>query len=61
MLNCKECLKNDVCKNKEEIDRLHKCVQLNHEYQLLTLMVNVDVNCPNFYRKERVIRGKCAL
>ena len=61
MLNCKECVKDDVCKKKEEIDRLYKEVQLNHDFQVLTLMVNVDFNCPNFWRKERVINKKCGL
>ena len=55
MVKCKLCVKNDVCKKTEEIQRLYNDLRLNPTYQGLSLIAKIDINCPNYKDTERYI------
>lgn len=58
MLNCENCLKNDVCGKKEEINELIKKLRLNGIYQTLaTKNLLINIECKN-HSGNKILRGE---
>lgn len=59
MLNCKDCIKNDVCSKKLEVNKLWENMQLNHDFQMIINSGStIDICCSNFSEKVPTIYPK---
>ena len=59
MLNCKDCIKNDVCCKKLEVNKLWEKMQLNHDFQMIINSGSmIDISCSNFSEKAPTIYSK---
>ena len=56
MLNCKDCIKNDVCVKKNVTNELWERMQLNPDFQRLVNSGSfIDIDCNNFRGKTATI------
>lgn len=60
MFNCENCVKNDVCGKKEEVNELLKKMCLNSIYQTLaTKNIKMRMDCENYLKQNecKILRG----
>lgn len=56
MLNCEDCIKNDVCMKKDELNELWERVKLSSDFQSLANNGSViSIKCNSFSEKPQYI------
>lgn len=61
MIDCKQCVKSDVCGKKQEVKELWESLMVNSDFQnLLNNCMKIDIGCVNFLDKEqpKILRGE---